>query len=179
MLKFAFCRCFHLIWHFEGRFGCLLEGGFFKKICSQPIHSCQKSLLPEASRAVFDQNCPNAVYKSSTTWPSVSHAQKAMLKQSFKSDTTVSTTTFTTFLTETKEGGEERKRLSLLPSSLVLVRKVFPGNLFKTVSIVGLDGNKSHLWLLMEKKGGWVGWQRFSQDFTGFFRVNCLMTLMV
>lgn len=81
-----------------------------------------------------------------------------MLKQSFKSDTTVSTTTFTTFLTETKEGGEERKRLSLLPSSLVLVRKVFPGNLFKTVLIVGLDGNKSHLiWLLMEKKGGWVG----------------------
>lgn len=104
-----------------------------------------------------NQNCPNAVYKSSTTSPSVSHAQKAMLKQSFKSDTTVSTTTFTTFLTETKEGGEERKRLSLLPSSLVLVRKVFPGNLFKTVSIVGLDGNKSHLWLLMEKKGGWVG----------------------
>ena len=79
-----------------------------------------------------NQNCPNAVYKSSTTRPSVSHAQKAMLEQSFKSDTTVSTTTFTTFLTENKEGGEERERLSLLPSSLVLVRNVFPGNLFNS-----------------------------------------------
>lgn len=76
-----------------------------------------------------------------------------MLKQSFKSGTTVSTTTFTSFLTETKEGGEERKRLYLLPSFLVLAGNVFSGNPFKIVSIVGLDGNKSHLWLVMEKKG--------------------------
>lgn len=148
MLKFAFCRCFHLIWHFEGRFGCLLEGGFFKKICSQPIHSwksCQKPLLPEASRAVFDQNepkLPKTLFISQALRESLM-ATRSKQCQSFKSDTTVSTTT--TFLTETKEGGEERKRLYLLPSFLALVRNVFSGNPFKIVSIVGLDGNKSHL----------------------------------
>ena len=159
MLKFAFCRCFHLIWHFEGRFGCLLDGGFFKKICSQPIHSwkyCQKSLLPEASCAFFDQNHQNCPKRCLYTRPSAGHAQQAMLKQSFKSDTTVSTTTFTTFLTETNEGGEERKRLSLLPSSR---------NPFKIASIVGLDGNKSHKW----QKKGQVG--SVTKIFTRFHRV--------
>lgn len=76
--------------------------------------------------------------------------------------------TFITFLTETKEGGEERKRLSLLPSSLVLVRNVFSGNPFKIVSIVGLDGSKSHLWFLMEKKGRWVGDKDFHKISQGF-----------
>lgn len=75
--------------------------------------------------------------------------------------------TFITFLTQTKEGDEERKRLSLLPSSLVLVRNVFSGNPFKIVSIVGLDGSKSHLWFLMEKKAGGL----VTKIFTRFHRV--------
>lgn len=97
---------------------------------------------------------------------SVGHAQQAMLKQSFKSDTTVSITT--TFLTETKKGGEERKRLYLLLSFLVLVRNFFSGNPFKIVSIVGLDGNKSHLWLVMEKRAGGFGDTDFHKISQGF-----------
>lgn len=138
---------------------------FSRKFALNPFTLAKNRWSP---KLVFDQNSPNAVYKSSTTGPSVSHAQKARLKQSFKSDTTVSTTTFTTFLTENKEGGEERERLSLLPSSLVLVRNVFPGNPFKIVSIVGLDGNKSHLWFLMEKRAGGLGDKDFHKISQGF-----------